>query len=170
MHFSSVFAITERRDMGLYEMPLSMSLLDFGMETMFANFHMCDIMLVLRAVFNMFVRNASPRGPMRFRCLMFSCELLFLFVLFPLGLVVSVMLYPCILCVALLIYLFVLYPACLIVFGVWCLCVWWKQFTICLGVVVILLLDVMKVFIVCGGVLLDNNNNNIYLKSNIQCI
>ena len=52
MLFSSVFAITERRDMGLYEVPLSM-----------ANFHMCSIMLVLRAVFNMLLRNASPRGP-----------------------------------------------------------------------------------------------------------
>ena len=44
--------------------------------------HMCGIMLVLRAVFNMLVRNASPRGPMCFRCLMFNfsgpCELLFL--------------------------------------------------------------------------------------------
>ena len=59
--------------MGLYEMPLSMSLLGFGM---------CGIMLVLRAVFNMLVRNASPRGPMCFRCLMFNLsgpgELLFL--------------------------------------------------------------------------------------------
>ena len=40
------------------------------------------IMLVLRAVFNLLVRNARPRGPMGFRCLMFSlsgpCELLFL--------------------------------------------------------------------------------------------
>ena len=34
--------------MGLYEVPLSMSLLGFGMETMLANFHMCGIMLVLR--------------------------------------------------------------------------------------------------------------------------
>ena len=42
-----------RRDMGLYEVPLSMSLLGFGMGTMLANFHMCGIMLVLRAVFNM---------------------------------------------------------------------------------------------------------------------
>ena len=50
--------------MGLYEVPLSMSLLDFGMGTVLANFHMCDIMLVLRAVYNMLVRNASPRGPM----------------------------------------------------------------------------------------------------------
>ena len=39
-------AITERRDMGLYEEPLSMSLLGFGMGTMLINFHMCGIMLV----------------------------------------------------------------------------------------------------------------------------
>ena len=50
--------------MGLYEVPLSMSLLGFGMGTMLANFHMCGIMLLLRAVFNMLVRHASPRGPM----------------------------------------------------------------------------------------------------------
>ena len=50
---SSVFAITERRDKGLHEVPLSMSLLGFGMGTMLANLHMCGIMLVLRAVFNM---------------------------------------------------------------------------------------------------------------------
>ena len=39
-------------------------------------------MLLLRAVLNILVRNASPRGPMCLRCLMFSlsgpCELLFL--------------------------------------------------------------------------------------------
>ena len=45
---SPVSAITERRDMGLYEVYLSMSLLGFGMGTMLANFHMCGIMLVLR--------------------------------------------------------------------------------------------------------------------------
>ena len=59
-----------------------MSLLGFGMATIFANFHMCSIMLVLRAVFNMLERNASPRGPFCFRYLMFNlsgpCELLFL--------------------------------------------------------------------------------------------
>ena len=44
---SPVSAITERRDMGLYEVPLSMSLLGFGMEAMLADFHMCGIMLVL---------------------------------------------------------------------------------------------------------------------------
>ena len=37
--FSCVFAITERRYMGLYEVPLSVSLLGFGIGTMLANFH-----------------------------------------------------------------------------------------------------------------------------------
>ena len=69
---SPVSAITERRDMGLYEVPLSMSLLGFGMEIMLANFLMYGIMLVLRAISNMLVRNASPRGPMCYRCLMFN--------------------------------------------------------------------------------------------------
>ena len=39
-------------------------------------------MFLLRAVLNMLVRNASLRGPMCFRCLVFSlsgtCEVLFL--------------------------------------------------------------------------------------------
>ena len=77
---SPVSAITERRDMGLHEVPLSMTLLGFGMGTMVANFHMIGIMLVLRADFNMLVRNVSPRGPMCFRFMMFNlsgpCELL----------------------------------------------------------------------------------------------
>ena len=58
--------------MSLYEVPVSMSLLGFGMGTMLANYHMCGIMLLLRAVLNILVRNTSPRGPMCFRCLMFS--------------------------------------------------------------------------------------------------
>ena len=65
-------------------------------------------MFLLRAVLNILVRNASPRGPMCFRCLIFNlsgpCELLF---------------------------------------------------AMCLGVVAILLLNVMDVFSVCGGALLD---------------
>ena len=72
MLFYSVLAITERRDMGLYAMPLSMSLLGFGMGTMLTNFLMCYIMLLLIAVLNMLVSNASPSGSMCFRCLMFS--------------------------------------------------------------------------------------------------
>ena len=49
---------------------------------MLTNFHMCGIILVLRAVSSMLVRNVSPRGHMCFRRLIFSlsrpCELLFL--------------------------------------------------------------------------------------------
>ena len=37
---SPVSTITERSVMGLYEVPLSVSLLGFGMGTMLANFHM----------------------------------------------------------------------------------------------------------------------------------
>ena len=66
-----------------------MSLLDFVMVTMLTNFHMCGIMLLLRAVLNMLVRHENPRGSMCFRCLMFSLsrpyELLFYFVVLLLG-------------------------------------------------------------------------------------
>ena len=68
--------------MGLYEVPLSMSLLGFGIRTMLVNVHVWGIMLLLRAVLNILVRNASPRGSMCFRCLIFSlsghCGMLFL--------------------------------------------------------------------------------------------
>ena len=64
---------------------------------------------------------------------------------------VSVMLYLCMICVALSIDLFVLCVACLTVF-VNCLL---KQFGICLGVFVILLLNVMELLRLVGGALLD---------------
>ena len=54
--------------MGLHDVPLSMSLLGYGMGTMLANFHMCGI----KSSFNMLVRNASSRGPMCFKCMMFN--------------------------------------------------------------------------------------------------
>ena len=57
--------------MGLYEVPLSVSLLGFGIRTMLANFHAWGIMFLLRAVLNILVRNASPREHMCFRCLIF---------------------------------------------------------------------------------------------------
>ena len=63
----------------------------------------------------------------------------------------SVMLYACMLCFALIICLFVLCVTSLTVV-VNCLV---KQFAMCLGVVAILLLNVMDVFSVCGGALLD---------------
>ena len=43
--------------MGLYEVPLFVS--GFGIGTMLANFHVWGIMLLLRAVLNILVRNAS---------------------------------------------------------------------------------------------------------------
>ena len=61
------------------------------------------------------------------------------------------MLYPCILCVALLMCLFVLCVTCLTVFVNGLV----KQFAMCVGVVAILL-NVMDVFSVCGGALLDS--------------
>ena len=64
---------------------------------------------------------------------------------------VSVTLYPCMFCVAQSMYMFVLCVACLTVF-VNCLV---KQFAICLGVFVILLLNVMELLSVVEGALLD---------------
>ena len=73
--------------MNLGEVPLSMSLLGFGMGTMLANFHVCGIMVLLRVVLNMLVRNASPKRPMCFRCQLLSlsgpCVLLFLLCVLP---------------------------------------------------------------------------------------
>ena len=43
-------AITERRDMGLYEVPLSVSLLSVGIGTMLANFHVRGIMFLLKTL------------------------------------------------------------------------------------------------------------------------
>ena len=149
---SPVSVITERRNMGLYVMPLSMSLLGFGMGTMLAKFHMCGIILVLRAAFNMLVKNASPRGPICYRCLMFSlsgpCELRFLhYCLLDLS---------CCECNVISLYCMsfsVNRSVCLVCCGfVNCLV---KQFAICFGGVTILLLNVMEVFSMGGGALLD---------------
>ena len=63
---SPVSAITARRDMDMYEVPLSVSLLGLGIGTMLANFHMCGIMLVLRAVFNMVMRKSESKRAYRF--------------------------------------------------------------------------------------------------------
>ena len=50
---------------------------------------MCGIMLLLRSVLNILVRNVNPRGHMFFRCLMFSLlgvvSCYFYFVLLPNG-------------------------------------------------------------------------------------
>ena len=137
----------------MYDMPMSMFLLGFGIGNMLPSFHMCGIMLVSRTVFNMFVRNVSPRGPMCFRCLMFSlvgpCELLFLFY--------SLLDLSCGECDAISLYFMycsVNGSVCLVCWTMFVNCLV-KQFAICLGVVVILLLNVIEVFRVGGGALMD---------------
>ena len=42
--------------MGLYEVPLAVSLLGFGIGTMLANFHARGIMFLLRAVLNILIQ------------------------------------------------------------------------------------------------------------------
>ena len=141
--------------MGLYEVPLSMSLLGFGIGDNVSQLPFAWYYVGVKALFNLLVGNASPREPMCFRCLIFNLsgpyELSFLlcFIASWTWVVVSMMLYSGILCVSLLVYLFVLCVACLTVF-VNCLV---KQFAMCLGVVAILLLNVMEVFSVGGGAL-----------------
>ena len=75
---------------------------------------------------------------------------------------VSVILYPCILCIA----LFVLCVACLAVF-VNCLV---KQYVICLGMVVNLLLNVMEVFSVGGGALQLDRPCMVFQRMCVLCI
>ena len=65
--FSSVFAITDRRDIGLYDVPMLMCLLGLGTGMMLANFHTCGILLSLSVALYMFVRYFSPSLPMCLR-------------------------------------------------------------------------------------------------------
>ena len=48
--FSSVFVITERSKMGLYDVPMFMSLLGLGIGMMFAGFHVCVFVLLFNAM------------------------------------------------------------------------------------------------------------------------
>ena len=80
--FSSVFAITYRRDIGLYDVPMLISLLGLGTGMMLSSFQTCGILLSLSAALYMFVRYFSPNLPMCLRCFMLMLsgpvELLFL--------------------------------------------------------------------------------------------
>ena len=93
-------------------------------------------MLLLRVVLNILMRNASPRGPMCFRCLIFNLFYSLLYLRSSECDVVccSVNVSVCFVCCV--------FANCLV-----------KQFAMCLGVVAILLLNVMDVFSVCGGAL-----------------
>ena len=58
--FSSVFAIIERSEMGLYDVHMFMSLFGFGIGMMFASFHVCGMMLMFSDVLYMLVKYAIP--------------------------------------------------------------------------------------------------------------
>ena len=62
--FSSVFTITERSEMCLYDVPMLMSLFGFVICMMFASFHVCGMMLLFSDVLYMLVRYARPSGLM----------------------------------------------------------------------------------------------------------
>ena len=113
-------------------------------------------MLLLRAVLNILVRNASTRGAMCFRCMLFSlaapCELLFLLSLFCL------LDLSCGECNVIFLYVLCCSVNGTDFFGAECLTVFVncvvKHFAICLGVIVILL-NVMELLKVVGGALLN---------------
>ena len=104
----SLLAITERRDMGLYEVQLS--LLGFGD-------YVSELPYVVLCCCSEQFQHAREECESKRYLIGFSghCELLFLpcFIASWTSVVVSVMLYPCIFCVALLIDMFVLCVACL---------------------------------------------------------
>ena len=60
--FSSVFANTERSEMGLYDIHIFMSLFGFGIVMMFASFLVCGMMLLFSDMLYMLVRYASASG------------------------------------------------------------------------------------------------------------
>ena len=66
----NVFAIPDRRDIGLYDVPMLMSLLGLGTGMMLANFHTCGNLLTLSAALYMFGRHFSPSLPMCLSCFM----------------------------------------------------------------------------------------------------
>ena len=66
----------------MYEVPLSMCLLRFGMGTMLANFHMCGYYLGVQSNLQHAREECESKRVYVFSCLMFyllgPCELLFL--------------------------------------------------------------------------------------------
>ena len=79
MIFSSVFAMGESSDMGLYDVSRVVSLPGLGIGIILAIFHVCEILFVLRERLNIAVRYVSAVTP---RCLIFMLsgpvDLLFL--------------------------------------------------------------------------------------------
>ena len=109
-------------------------------------------MLLLRAILNILVRNASPRGHM---CLMFSlsgpCEWYVCFVLLPLGPELW-WVYSYIRVFYILLCHWAVCFVCCVSDSVWI--VWWNKWQYFFGVVGILLLHVIEMFSMGGGALL----------------
>jgi len=80
--FSSVLAMGDRREIGLYDGPSVLSLCGLGIGIVLALFHMCGMLFVFSTMLNRCVRCLIAVGPKCFRCLMFMSsgpvELLFL--------------------------------------------------------------------------------------------
>ena len=155
--FSSVFAVTERSEMGLYEVPKFMSLFGFGIGMMFASFHTCGMMLLFSAKLYMWVRYVRPRGPMFFRCLMFSLSgpvelfVLLSFIASWTCVVVSVMFCLGNFRISLSIFLFVPFVVCFVVLTN-CLL---KQFAVCVCDAMGFSWNVMVLLFVGVGVLFE---------------
>ena len=56
--------------MGLYDVPMFMFFLGFGIGMMFADLNVCVMVLLFNTLLYMSVRYASPSGPMYLRCLL----------------------------------------------------------------------------------------------------
>ena len=107
-------SITDRRDIGLYDVQMLMSLLGLGICMMLASFHTWGILLSLSAALYLFVRYCSPFLPLFLRCLMLMLsgpvELLFLLFLIAVR-TCSVVMFICVGCrlsMFLVIFLFVM--------------------------------------------------------------
>ena len=61
--FSIVFAITEKRDIGLYEVPLYV-FVEFWDRDYVSQFPCVRYHVFVKSSLSILVRNASPRGPM----------------------------------------------------------------------------------------------------------
>ena len=153
--FSSVFAMGDSSAIGLYDFPSVLSLLGFGMGTVFAVFQIIGMMFVLSDMLYMCVSSAIALGPRCFRCLMFMLsgpvELLFFESLIACFVCSSVM------CMCSVGSPFVLRSIFLFVFRVWCFMVLMncllKCSAFCLLVMAVLLLKVIVVFGVSVGFL-----------------
>ena len=85
--FSSVLAMSDKSVMGQQFVPMLWSLFGFGMGIIVAHFQRWSIVLVLRAMLYMFVRDLMASGPKCLRCQMFMLlgPVKLLFVLFEMA-------------------------------------------------------------------------------------